>query len=69
MKFNVELECKYYKLTNTILYVNKTGILRITQYWSAFAQPLLQWKDSTYYVFWVYVSSLRYPVRKERAPL
>jgi len=29
MKFTVELEYKYYKLTNTMVYMNKTGILRI----------------------------------------
>jgi len=25
-------------------------------------QPLLEWKSSKYYIFWVYFCSLRYPV-------
>jgi hypothetical protein len=29
--------------------------------WSAFVQPLLQWKNNKYYIFWVFVCSLRYP--------
>jgi hypothetical protein len=28
---------------------NKTGNLRITELWSAFVQPLLQWKSNEYY--------------------
>ena len=35
--------------------------VHITWYWGAFVQPLLQLKNCTYSVFWVYVCSFYYP--------
>jgi len=40
---------------------HKTGSVRMTSHWGAFLQPLLQWKSSKYYIFWVHVYSLCYP--------
>jgi len=47
---------------------DKTGNLHTKQYKYALASPLLQWKSNKYYVFWLYVCSLRYAARKEHAP-
>ena len=47
---------------------NKTGNIRITQHWSAFVQPLMQWKSNKYYIFWVRVCSLMYPACNTHAP-
>ena len=33
----------------------------------AFVQPLLQWKNNIYYIFWVCVCSLIYPAYKAHA--
>jgi len=49
-------------------YINKTVNARITWHWVAFVQPLLQWESNKYYIFWVYICSLRYQVCK-RMPL
>jgi hypothetical protein len=63
--------------------VNKTDNVRITQYWDAFAKPLLQWKSNKYYMLvcvcmWVpgcvgvcmriRAYSLPYPARKAYSP-
>jgi hypothetical protein len=47
---------------------NKTGILRITQQWGTFLQPLSQWKSNKYYIFWVFICSLRYLACNAHAP-
>jgi len=47
---------------------NNTGNVRITWHWEAFVQPLLQWKSSKYYIFWVCFSSLIYSVHKTYGP-
>jgi hypothetical protein len=46
----------------------KTGNVRMTWHWGAFLQPLLQWKSNKYYLFWVYVCSLRYAACNALAP-
>ena len=48
--------------------VNSTGSVRITWYWNAFTQPLLRWKSSKYYIFWVWVYMLSYPAWYAHAP-
>jgi pyruvate-formate lyase-activating enzyme len=45
-----------------------TGNARILKHWGTFVQPLLQWKSNKYYIFWVYVCSLRYPGCNLQAP-
>jgi hypothetical protein len=42
---------------------NKTGNVRITVHWGASVQPLLQWKNNKYYIFWMCIYSLSYPAR------
>jgi hypothetical protein len=42
--------------------------LRITQNGGSFVQKRLQWKSNRYYIFWVCVSRLRYPVCNAHAP-
>jgi len=37
-------------------------------YWGSFTQPLLLWKNNKYYIFWVGVCSLCYPVHNTHAP-
>ena len=37
-------------------------------HWGAFVQPLLQWKGTKYYIFWVCVCSYRYPACNAHAP-
>ena len=34
---------------------NKTSNILTTRHWGAFVQPLLPWKSSKYYIFWVCV--------------
>jgi len=34
----------------------------------AFVQPLLQWKSSKYYIFWMRVCGLNYPACTEHKP-
>ena len=46
-------QCKYWCLS---LGNNKTGNVRITEYWGAFVQPLLQWKSNKCYTSSVCVS-------------
>ena len=40
----------------------------IPWHWGALAQPLLLWTCNTYYIFWVWVCSLRYEACKAHAP-
>jgi len=40
----------------------------MTQQRSAFAQPLLKWKSSKYYIFWVCVCTLNYRAYNAHAP-
>jgi hypothetical protein len=40
----------------------------IKQYWCAFLQPLLQWYSNKYYISWVCVCSLGYPICIVHAP-
>ena len=47
---------------------NKRGNIGITQHCGVFVQPLLHWKSNKYYVFWVWVCSLRYTVCNADAP-
>ena len=44
----------------------RQAVLGVTEHWGAFTLPLLQWKSSKYYIFWVYVCSLSYPACKTR---
>jgi hypothetical protein len=46
----------------------KTGNVRVTLTWGAFVQPLLQWKNSNYYILWVGVYSLKCLAWNARAP-
>jgi hypothetical protein len=46
----------------------KTGNVRITWHWEAFACPLLPWKSNKCYVFWMCVCSLSYPAYWLHAP-
>jgi hypothetical protein len=46
--------------------VNKTGNVRITWHWVVFVQPLLLWKSSKYYLFWVCVCILIFQHAKHR---
>ena len=39
---------------------NKAGNVCKRQHYGAFVQALLQWKRNKYYIFWVWVCSLRY---------
>ena len=39
----------------------------MTGNWGAFMQLLLQWKSDTYYIFWVWVCSHRYPACNQLA--
>ena len=48
--------------------VDNTGNVRITQHWGAFVQPLLQWKNNNYYIFWMCVCGLSYSACNARAP-
>jgi hypothetical protein len=41
----------------TVTLHNKTGNVRISQYWGAFMQLLLQFKSNKYYIFWECVCS------------
>ena len=55
-KRNCTLRFSPYRVVSTIhLGVNQTGNVRKAQYRGPFVQPLLQWKNSTYYMFWVCV--------------
>ena len=47
--------------------MQQLGNVRITWYWGAFVPPLLPWKSSKYYIFWVCVYSLRYTARNALA--
>jgi len=47
---------------------NKTSKVPTTQNVGTLACPLLPWKSSTYYIFWVCVSSLSFPACKAHAP-
>jgi len=38
------------------------------KYYGAFVQPLLQWENGKYYLFWVCVCSLSYPAFSAHAP-
>jgi len=40
---------------------NKIGNVRTILPWGVFMQPLLQWKNDKYCIFWAYVCSIRYP--------
>jgi len=40
---------------------DKTSNDCITQHWRAFVQTFLPWKSNKYYIFWVFICSLRYP--------
>jgi len=55
-------------LCNIELWFNKTAMVRIMYHWGTFVQPLLQWKNNGYYIFWVCVCILRYPVPSAHAP-
>jgi hypothetical protein len=48
--------------------LEKRDTLCIMQHWSAFVQPLLQWKSRNYYTFWISVNSLSCRARKRHAP-
>jgi hypothetical protein len=43
---------------------DKTSNILTTRQWGAFVQPLLPWKSSKYYIFWVCVCSCSYPACK-----
>ena len=45
-----------------------SGNVLITKHWSAFVQPLLQWKSNEYCILWVCVCSFRYPACNAHAP-
>jgi len=47
---------------------HKTGNLCVTEQWSMFVFPLLQWKSNKYYIFWVQGCSLRYTACKVLVP-
>jgi hypothetical protein len=53
---------------DTMVCINKTGNVRITQNSGAFVLPSLQWENNNYYIFWVCVCSLRYPPWNAHAP-
>ena len=46
----------------------KTSNVRITRHWSAFVQPLVQWKSNMCYILWMCVCILRYPACNAHAP-
>jgi len=48
---------------------NKTGDVRITQYWGVFVQQLLQWKGSKYYMLSACICSPSYPACNAVAPI
>ena len=58
------------KLLNilTILNAYKMGNIHIMWHWGIFMQALLHWKSNKYYIFWVWVCSLRNLVRNNLAP-
>ena len=46
----------------------KTGNVRIIIYWGACMQPLFQWKNVKYFIYWVCVCKVSYPSSKAHAP-
>jgi hypothetical protein len=47
---------------------NKIGSLRVTKYWCASVQTLLQWTSIKHHLFWVCIYSLRYSAFNVHAP-
>ena len=47
---------------------NRAVNVRITLHWNAILQPLLQWKSSKCYIFWLRVCGLGYPACDAHAP-
>jgi hypothetical protein len=60
---NVKRTLKFHSNSNRTNYstFNQTSNVRKTWHGGAFAKPMLQWKSSKYYIFWVCVCRLKYP--------
>ena len=59
--------CIYYWLTILQYNIEQDRQCTYNATWDLFMQPLLQWKSNEYYIFWVCVCALSYPV-SVRAP-
>ena len=48
--------------------INKTGNVRILQYWGAFMKPLLLWISNEYYTTYLYICNVRYSAWNAHEP-
>jgi hypothetical protein len=62
LKQEVYRQCTFLRLCSmTVSGFQKTSSVHIMQLRVAVVQPMLHWKSSKYYIFWVRVCRLRYP--------